>query len=56
MSIGDIKPKEVNEGNDQGGGPSSSTPSTSMAHQVDEDKEKDDLQSQESVPKPTPQV
>ena len=56
MSIGDIKPEEVHEGNDQGGGPSSSTPSTSMAPQVDEDKEKDDLQSQESVPTPTPQV
>ena len=27
-----------------------------MAPQVDEDKEKDDLQSQESVPTPTPQV
>ena len=56
MSIGDIKPEEVHEGNDQGGGPSSSTPSTSMAPQVDEDKEKDDPQSQESVPTPTPQV
>ena len=56
MSIGDIKPEEVPEGNDQGGGPSSSTPSTSMAPQVDEDKEKDDLQSQESVPTPTPHV
>ena len=41
MSIGDIKPEEVHKGNDQGGGPSSSTPSTSMAPQVDEDKEKE---------------
>ena len=40
MSIGDIKPEEVHEGNDQGGGPSLSTPRTSMAPQVDEDKEK----------------
>ena len=56
MSIVDIKPEEVHEGNDQGGGPSSSTPSTSMAPQMDEDKEKDDLQSQESVPTSTPQV
>ena len=47
MSIGDIKLEEVHEGNDQGGGPSSSTPSTSMAPQMDEDKEKDDSQSQE---------
>ena len=56
MSIGDIKPEEVHEANDQGGGPSSSTPSTSTAPQVDEDKEKDDSQSQESAPMPTPQV
>ena len=56
MSIGDIKPEEVHEGNDQGGGPSSSTPSTSTAPQVDEDKEKDDQQSQENVSTPTPQV
>ena len=40
----------------KGGGPSLSTPSTSIAPQVDEDKEKDDPQSQESVPTPTPQV
>ena len=56
MFIGDIKPEEVHDGNDQGGGPSSSTPSTSMAPQVDEDQEKDDPQSQENVPTPTPQV
>jgi len=56
MSIGDIKPEEVHESNDQGGGPSSSTPSTSMAPQVDEDEEKDDPPSQESVPTSTPQV
>src|SRR6185295_18554777 len=56
MSIGDIKPEEVHEGNDQGGGPSSSTPSTSTAPQVDEDQEKDDPQPQENVPTPTPQV
>src|SRR6185312_12298948 len=56
ISIGDIKPEEVHEGNDQGGGPSSSTPSTSMAPQVDDDREKDDLKSQENVPMPTPQV
>ena len=54
MSIGDIKPEEVHEGNDQGGGPSSSTPSTPTAPQVDEDQEKDDPQSQENVPTPTP--
>ena len=42
MSIGDIKPEEMYEGNDKGGGPSSSTLSTSMAPQVDEDQEKDD--------------
>src|SRR6185369_12041016 len=47
ISIGDIKPEEVHEGNDQGGGPSSSTPSTSMVPQVDEDQEKEDSQSQE---------
>ena len=56
MSIGDIKPEEVHEGNDQGGGPSSSTPSTSTAPQMDEDQEKDDTQPQEDVPTPTPQV
>ena len=31
ISIGDIKLEEVHEGNDQGGGSSSSRPSTSMA-------------------------
>ena len=56
MSIGDIKPEEVHEGNDKGGGPSSSTPSTSTAPQVDEDQEKDDPLPQEDVPTPTPQV
>ena len=56
MSIGDIKLEEVHESNDQGGEPSSSTPSTSMAPQVDEDEEKDDPPSQESVPTSTPQV
>ena len=56
MSIGDIKPEEVHEGNDQGGGPSSCTPSTSTAPQVDEDQEKDDPLPQENVPTPTPQV
>ena len=56
MSIGDIKSEEVNESNDQGGGHSSSTPSTSMAPQVDEDEEKDDPPSQDNVQTPTPQV
>ena len=56
MSIGDIKPEEVHEDNDQGGGPSSSTPSTSTAPQVDENQEKDDPLPQEDVPTPTPQV
>src|SRR6185312_3324859 len=56
MSIGDIKPEEVHEGNDQGGGPSSSTPSTSTAPQADKDQEKDDPLPQEDVPTPTPQV
>ena len=56
MPIGDIKPEEVHEGNDQGGGPSSSIPSTSTATQVDEDEEKDDPPSQDNVQTPTPQV
>ena len=56
MSIVDIKPEEVHEGNDQWGGPSSSTPSTSTAPQVDEDREKDDPLPQKDVPTPTPQV
>ena len=41
MSVGDVKLKEVQEINDQGRVPSS-TPSTSMFRQVDEDEEKDD--------------
>ena len=40
MSIGDIKPEDVHEGNDQGGGPSSSTPSTSTAPQVDRSRQR----------------
>ena len=56
MSIGDIKPEEVHECNDQGGGPSSSTPSTSKAPQVDKDQDKDNTQPQEDVPTPTPQI
>ena len=40
----------------KGGGPSSSTPSTPTAPQVDEDQEKDDPLPQEDVPTPTPQV
>ncbi|WVZ64335.1 hypothetical protein U9M48_013870, partial [Paspalum notatum var. saurae] len=39
MTIGDVKPEEVHEDNDQGGGHSPSRPSTSMVPQVDEDKE-----------------
>ena len=53
MSIGDIKPEEVNEANDQGGGPSSTTPSTSTAPQVNEHKEKKSPPCQENVPTPT---
>ena len=39
MSIGDIKPEEVHECNDQGRRPSPSTPSTSMAPQIQEQEE-----------------
>jgi hypothetical protein len=57
MSIGDIKPKEVQENSDKGRQDSStSTPSTSMVPQVDEDEEKDDTPSQLDVQSPTTQA
>jgi hypothetical protein len=50
MSIGDIKPEEVQENSDKGRqDSSSSTRSTSMIPQVDEDEEKDDTPSQLDV-------
>jgi hypothetical protein len=57
MSIGDIKPEEVQENSDNGRqDSSSSTPSTSMVPQVDEDEEKDDTPSQLDVQSPTIQA
>ena len=51
MTIGDVKPEEVHEDNDQGGGHSPSTPSTSMAPQVDEHEDKEQEQGgEEEVP------
>ncbi|WVZ58702.1 hypothetical protein U9M48_008944 [Paspalum notatum var. saurae] len=38
MTIGDVKPEEVHEDHDQGGGSSPSRPSTCMAPQVDKDE------------------
>jgi transposase InsO family protein len=57
MSIGDIKPEEVQENSDKGRqDSSSSTPSTSMVPQVDGDEEKDDTPSQLDVQSPTNQA
>ncbi|WVZ92668.1 hypothetical protein U9M48_038714 [Paspalum notatum var. saurae] len=41
MTIGDVKPEEVHEDNDQGGGNSPSRPSTSMSPYVDENEERE---------------
>ena len=41
MTIGDVKPEELHEENDQGGGNSPSRPSTSMSPQVDENEERE---------------
>ncbi|WVZ83736.1 LOW QUALITY PROTEIN: hypothetical protein U9M48_030852 [Paspalum notatum var. saurae] len=46
MTIGEVKPEEVHEDNDQGGGYSPSRPSTSMAPQEDESEEKEQEQEQ----------
>jgi hypothetical protein len=57
MSIGDIKPEEVKENTDKGRqDSSSSTPSTSLVPQVDEDEEKDNTPSQLDVQSPTTQA
>jgi hypothetical protein len=56
MSIGDIKPEEMQDNSDKGRQDSSSTPSTSMVPQVDEDEEKDDAPSQLDVQSPTTQA
>ncbi|WVZ52804.1 hypothetical protein U9M48_003826 [Paspalum notatum var. saurae] len=41
MTIGDVKPEEVHEDNDQGGENSPSRPSTSMSPHVDENEERE---------------
>ncbi|WVZ89799.1 hypothetical protein U9M48_036158 [Paspalum notatum var. saurae] len=41
MKIGDVKPEEVHDDNDQGGGNSPSRPSTSMSPHVDENEERE---------------
>ncbi|WVZ60555.1 hypothetical protein U9M48_010561 [Paspalum notatum var. saurae] len=41
MTVGDVKPEEVHEDNDQGGGNSPSRLSTSMSPHVDENKERE---------------
>ncbi|WVZ98408.1 hypothetical protein U9M48_043858 [Paspalum notatum var. saurae] len=47
MTIGDVKPEEMHEANDQEGGHSPSRPSTSMAPQVDESEENEQEQGRE---------
>ncbi|WVZ97683.1 hypothetical protein U9M48_043197 [Paspalum notatum var. saurae] len=50
MTIGDVKPEEEHEDNDQGGGNSPSRPSTSMSPQVDENEERVEQGGVDEVP------
>ncbi|WVZ97695.1 hypothetical protein U9M48_043209 [Paspalum notatum var. saurae] len=50
MTIGDVKPEEEHEDNDQGGGNSPSRPSTSMSPQVDENEERELERGVDEVP------